>query len=375
MIKFQPLTAAAVALAAIPAAASATPLARVGVGQVYNNVAACAAANGTYAPSEAAQAYARAHPATGTPVFGANATGTICVLMHTSVPGRAEDGRSQGDHWVRVPRNMIYRAPNGGMIYYRLCNNPILQMQEEVAARVEEGPCLDCVQPQPARQQVTVSYTTEAAVTYAEPQRVAYQGAPVQFTLPGQSIGQGLFPQSIGVSLSNVNYTSTTNHFTLPGASPVPPFGGVTQPPAGNGFGGVTQPPRDNGFGGTTMPPAPLPGPVPGLNTMTGDVPSPTFGGGTGSPLPNPVFNGGGVLNGVPGALPGPVYNGGPGANVFDLNTGSFGGSTSTFTGTTGVIQGPINGGGSTIVNGGLPGPVQNGNGTPNPFGGTTGGQ
>jgi hypothetical protein len=124
--------------------ATAAPLARVGVGQVYNNVTDCAAASDTYAPSEAAQAYARAHPAAGTPFYGENSTGTVCVLMHTSVPGKAQDGKNQGDHWVRVPKKFVYRAPNDGIVFYSLCNNLILQVQEEVKVQISDTPCKDC---------------------------------------------------------------------------------------------------------------------------------------------------------------------------------------------------------------------------------------
>jgi hypothetical protein len=281
-------TTIAIAVAGISTAAQAAPLARVGVGQVYSNVASCAANSATYTPSEAAMAYARAHPSKGTPVYGANATGTVCVLMHTSVPGKAEDGQRQGDHWVRVPKKFVYQAANGGMIYYTLCNNPISQVQEQAAVQMSEAPCTDCAPTPaaPARQTAMVSYTQEAAVSYEAPQRVAYQGAPVQFSLPGQSIGQGLFPQSVAVAVSNVTYNTNTSHFTLPGATtPTPPFGGTTMPPAGNGFGGTTQPPAGNGFGGQTQPPAPVPGPQP--------VGSPMFGGATASPVPAPVNNGG----------------------------------------------------------------------------------
>jgi hypothetical protein len=91
-------------------------------------------------------------------------------------------------------------------------------------------------------------------------------------------------------------------------------------------------------------------------------------------------FYSGGSSNGFVGGVPGPVSGIGS-ANVFDLTGGSFGGTTSTFTGSTGVIQAPVNGGvittTTTTTVGGVPAPVGGSNITTggNVFGGNTNGQ
>lgn len=355
-------------LAAALTAAVATP-ALAGTGTAYGARATCEAAVAaqTFTIYEPGMVSSRERVSRPMNEWrSAGLTGPTCVEEHVRVS--EIDGRRLGDQrtvwaWVVVPGEVI--VTNGTAFADMRCANQI-----RVVARRQIVACTDCNRPAPqpapqpvARQQVQVGLIQAPAVattvTYRQPR------APIQVSLVSLA---GPPPAGSVYVGGSSNYTSY--NYTMPNT--VPPFGGVTQPPAGNGFGGVTQPPSDNGFGGQTQPPAPVPGPQP--------VGQPLFGGVTAGPVPAPVYGNGGFYNGGnQGGVQGPVFNGGN-LTGGPLIVDNFGGTTSTFTGSTGVILPPSGGSGNTFVNGGVQGPVQGpvtgGNGGTNPgFGGNTNGQ
>ena len=364
---------------ALVAAAVSTP-AFAGTGSAFSTAERCSAALASGNYTEYAPAMVQTSRRELLPnMRSAGFTGPTCIEENVRV--REIDGTRANDQrtvwaFVIVPGEAIMRDSVTGQYMDIRCGNharnPVIRRQ---VAQAPE-PCIECNRPAqqppaPVRQQVQVGLiqapAVATAVTYRQPR------APIQVSLVNFA---GPPPAGSVYVGGSSTYYNTSN--TYAGPSTVPPFGGVTQPPAGNGFGGVTQPPADNGFGGTTQPPAPVPGPQP--------VGTPLFGGVTAGPVPAPVFNGGGFYNGgssngFVGGVPGPVSGIGS-ANVFDLTRGTFGGTTSTFTGSTGIIQGPSNGivTTTTTIVGGVQGPVQGpvngGNNGGNPtFGGNTFGQ